>query len=51
MTGTSYAAANGLVTRLVKLDVLAEMTGNSRNRRFRYAPYIAQFSNGTNDTP
>lgn len=44
MTGTSYAAANGLVSRLVKLDVLSEMTGYSRNRRFRYAPYIALFN-------
>jgi Fic family protein len=44
MTGTSYAAANGLVSRLVKLDVLSEMTGYTRNRRFRYAPYIALFN-------
>ena len=38
MTGTTYAAANGLVSRLVKLEVLSEMTGYARNRRFRYAP-------------
>ena len=44
MTGTSYAAANSLVSRLVKLDVLSEMTGYARNRRFRYAPYIALFN-------
>jgi Fic family protein len=44
MTGTSYAAANTLVKRLVELGVLSEMTGFSRNRRFRYAPYIALFS-------
>jgi Fic family protein len=44
-TGTTYAAANGLVARLVKLGVLAEMTGQARNRRFRYAPYIGLFSN------
>lgn len=44
MTGTTYAAANSLVSRLVKLDVLSEMTGYARNRRFRYAPYIALFS-------
>jgi hypothetical protein len=43
MTGTTYAAANGLVSRLVKLNVLSEMTGYARNRRFRYAPYIALF--------
>jgi Fic family protein len=46
MTGTTYAAANSLVSRLVKLDVLSEMTGYARNRRFRYAPYIALFSDG-----
>ena len=46
MTGTTYAAANSLVSRLVKLGVLGEMTGYARNRRFRYAPYIALFSDG-----
>ena len=44
MTGTTYAAANSLVSRLVQLDVLSEMTGYARNRRFRYAPYIALFN-------
>jgi len=44
MTGTTYAAANSLVSRLVKLDVLGEMTDYARNRRFRYAPHIALFN-------
>jgi Fic family protein len=44
LTGTTYAAANGLVSRLVDLGVLGEMTGYARNRRFRYAPYIALFN-------
>lgn len=44
MTGTTYQAANNLVTRLVAIGVLTEMTGNARNRRFLYAPYIALFS-------
>jgi Fic family protein len=44
-TGTTYSAANSLVSRLVRLGVLEEMTGFARNRRFRYAPYIALFSN------
>ena len=44
MTGTTYAAANSLVSRLVALGVLSEMTGFARNRRFRYAPYIELFS-------
>jgi hypothetical protein len=44
LTGTTYAAANTLVARLVDAGVLSEMTGHARNRRFRYAPYIALFS-------
>jgi len=37
-TCTHCAAANSLVSRLVKLNVLREMTGYARNQRFRYAP-------------
>ena len=44
LTRTTYVAANSLVSRLVELSVLSEMTGYARNRRFRYAPYIALFS-------
>jgi Fic family protein len=44
LTGTTYAASNILVSRLVKMGVLSEMTGYARNRRFRYAPYIALFN-------
>lgn len=44
LTGTTYAAANVLVRRLVDLGVLHEITGQVRNRRFRYDPYIALFS-------
>jgi len=47
MTGTTFAAANTLVARLVEHGVPHEMTGYARNRRFRYAPYIALF----NDAP
>jgi len=45
LTGTTYAAANTLVRRLVELDVLREMTGHARNRRFRYEPYVNLFAN------
>lgn len=45
ITGTTYAAANSLISRMVKLGVLDEMTGFARNRRFRFAPYIKLFSN------
>mgnify|MGYP003412360441 FL=1 len=44
LTGTTYQAAKSLVSRLVELGVLSEMTGYARNRRFRYAPYIALFN-------
>lgn len=44
LTGTTYAAANTLVSRMVELGILHEMTGYARNRRFRYDPYIALFA-------
>lgn len=44
LIGTTYAAANNLVSRLVDQRILQEMTGYARNRRFRYAPYIALFN-------
>ena len=44
MTGTSYAAANKLVARLTELGILQEVTGYSRNRQFRYEPYVHLFS-------
>ena len=43
LLGVTYTAANGLVDRLVEVGVLAEMTGQARNRRFRYAAYIDIF--------
>jgi Fic family protein len=49
LTGTTYAAANSLVARLAKLSILVEMTGYARNRRFRYAPYIALFASAAED--
>ena len=43
LTGTTYPAANQLVERLVKIGVLAEITGQARNRRFRYDTYVRLF--------
>jgi len=40
---TTYPAANGLVARLVKNDILHEFTGQARNRRFMYKSYIDLF--------
>lgn len=44
ITGTTYASANQLVARLAELGILNEFTGQRRNRRFRYAPYIDLFA-------
>ena len=44
LSGTSYPAANQLVQRLVELSVLREMTGQARNRRFRFEEYVALFT-------
>ena len=43
ITGTSNPAANQLVRRLVEQGILDEITGQKRNRRFRYGPYIRLF--------
>ncbi len=49
-TNTSFAAANTLVARLVEHGILHEMTGYARNRRFRYAAYIALFNDPPNES-
>jgi Fic family protein len=46
LTGTTWAAANNLVSRFVDLGILTEVTGYARNRRFRYSPYIELFQEG-----
>lgn len=38
--GTTYPPANELVEQFVKLQLLTEVTGQKRNRFFRYQPYI-----------
>ena len=47
VTGTSYPAANNLVSRLVNIGILQEATGYRRNRVFQYGPYISIFAEGT----
>jgi Fic family protein len=44
LIGTTYPAANQLVDRLKQLGILVEITGQSRNRQFEYAPYIHLFN-------
>lgn len=43
-TSATYSAANTIVSRLVSLGLLEEITGYARNRRFRYQPYISLFT-------
>ncbi len=45
--GTTYQAANSIVSRLEKLGILQEITGYARNRKFSYAPYLRLFTEGT----
>ena len=44
----AFVTANKVVERFVKLGLLEEMTGFQRNRRFRYAPYLAMFESRPN---
>jgi len=47
ITKTSYPAANQLMQRLVQLGVLKEITGQTRNRRFRFEEYVRLFEDET----
>lgn len=49
LTGTTYPAANQLVGRLVACDILQEITGQIRNRRFKYQHYIDLFHDPADD--
>lgn len=49
LTGTTYPAANELVARLVELDILQEITGQARNRRFMYLNYTRLFYDHESD--
>ncbi len=46
ITGTAYSSANDLVARLVRIGVLEEVTGNQRNRVFRYGHYLKALEGG-----
>ena len=46
LIGTSYPAANELVSKFVESNILTEITGQSRNRRFMYRSYIDLFHDG-----
>ncbi len=43
LIGTTYSAANSLVSKFVGSGILHEMTGHARNRKFMYRSYINLF--------
>lgn len=43
----SRPTANAILKRLVSLEVLTEVSGRRRNRRFTYGPYLALFEEPT----
>jgi Fic family protein len=43
LIGTTFAAANQIVRRLVGIGILKEITGHARHRRFRYEAYVRLF--------
>ena len=44
LLGVTYSAANRLIDAMVREDVLIELTGNTRNRRFAYQRHIDLFA-------
>jgi hypothetical protein len=44
LTGTSFTAANQLIRRFVEAGILREVTGQARNRVFRYDDYVDLFA-------
>lgn len=46
LIGTTYPAANELVSRLEEREILKEITGQARNRKFTYQSYVNLFRDG-----
>jgi Fic family protein len=42
--GCAYGTANAIVEKLEKLGLLREITGQDRNRRYQYEPYVRLFA-------
>jgi hypothetical protein len=51
VTQLSFANANLLVKQLCQLGLLEEFTGQRRNRRFSYRPYLALFADAEVEAP
>jgi hypothetical protein len=41
--GVNYVTANNVLTRMLELNLIEEITGFKRHRRFKYSPYVALF--------
>ena len=50
ITKLTYPAANSVVRQLTRVGILKETTGQYRNRRFAYAPYLALFEDPPTET-
>jgi hypothetical protein len=50
-TALSFANANVLIKRLMELGLLQETTGQRRNRRFSYEPYLGLFRDSEVEAP
>jgi Fic family protein len=51
LTGLTYPNANRLVDTFVEMNLLKEITGRKRNRRFSYFPYLDLFRDDQQRTP
>lgn len=49
LIGTTYPAANDLVSRMEKHGILSEITGQVRNRKFTYQSYVNLFRDNEMD--
>jgi cell filamentation protein, protein adenylyltransferase len=47
--GVTFATANKLIGRFEDLELVREITGQRRSRRFRYDPYLRLFHTGISD--
>ena len=43
VTNTSFPAANELIKKFVESEILSEITGNKRHRRYQYSAYLRLF--------
>ena len=48
--GTSFATANGVVSKMEGIGILRETTGQRRFRKYRYEPYVELFEDAGEDS-